>query len=157
MSQQDTFVIKGQGDKKYLCFRTYWHLLSPAFWVQCAGWKFYYFQNSIQTNLFLAYFFFLKVSFFYFSFILKNTNFFFLSTHRCRYRNSIRFPHHWLCQKSITQTTTFLICHSWFRFIRSYGTFLSYDGLLVTLRILGSYSISTTNLIIKKLQQKNYY
>lgn len=65
---------------------------------------------------------------------------------RCWYRIGIRFPHHRLRQKSITQTAIVLIRHFGFRFVRSYGSFLSYDGVLVAVRLLSS--SKTPNLLI---------
>lgn len=63
---------------------------------------------------------------------------------RCRYRNSIRFPYHWLRQKSIPQATAVLICHSGIRFVWSHGSVLFDDGLLVALRLLRSVNTKTT-------------
>lgn len=103
-------------------------------------------QNSIQTNLqltahkqnqtgsllFCNYLSLLVRDLLIFLFFSQKTS----NTNRCWYRNSIRFPHHWLCQKSIVETTVVLICYLRFRLVWSYGSVLSYDGLLAALRFL---------------------
>ena len=55
---------------------------------------------------------------------------------RSRNRISLRISHRWLCQKSIPQTTTVFIRHFGICFVRSYGPFLSYDGLFAPIRLL---------------------
>merc|ERR1712119_272482 len=54
----------------------------------------------------------------------------------CWYRNSFRKFDHRLCKKSNSETPAVFICHSWIRFVRSYGTFLAYDGILDPLWIV---------------------
>merc|ERR1711899_684744 len=63
---------------------------------------------------------------------------------------SIRIPHHWLRKKPIPQTTTFLIRHLGFRFVRSYGSLLSYDGLLTPLRFLSDMELWLTMIYINE-------
>jgi len=55
---------------------------------------------------------------------------------RSRNRISLRISYRWLCQKSIPQTTTVFIRHFGICFVRSYGPFLSYDGLFAPVRLL---------------------
>lgn len=55
---------------------------------------------------------------------------------RCWYRISIRFPHHWLCQKPIVETAAVLLCHLGFRPVWGYGSVLSYDGFPAAVRLL---------------------
>merc|ERR1712142_745258 len=54
---------------------------------------------------------------------------------RCWYRNSVRKFDHRLRQESIAETTAILICYSWVCVVRSYGTFLAYDGFLDLVRL----------------------
>merc|ERR1711899_246662 len=69
---------------------------------------------------------------------------------RSWYWFSIRIPHHWLRKKPISQTTTFLIRHFGFRFVCSYGSLLSYDGLLTPLRFLSDIELWLTMIYINE-------
>ena len=47
----------------------------------------------------------------------------------CWYWNCIWIINHWLCKEPIPQAAVILICNFGICFVRSYGTFLSYDGI----------------------------
>ena len=71
--------------------------------------------------------------------------------YRCwsRYRRSgriwswnricVRFPYHWLCSQPFPQSPIVFIRYFGIRFVWSYGSFLSYDGLHVAIRLLKNY------------------
>merc|ERR1711872_1129814 len=54
----------------------------------------------------------------------------------CWYRNCLRKFDHRLRQKSFIETTALLLRYSRICFVRSYGTFLAYDGFLDSLWIV---------------------
>merc|ERR1711962_40188 len=68
----------------------------------------------------------------------------------CWYWNCLRKFDHWLCQKPFIETTAVFLRYSRICVVRSYGTFLAYDGFLDSLWIVDHFFWSSWSFVEMK-------